>query len=176
MPLAKSLTKVSKKIAGSSATLHAKGRKFKQLSRATEREAKIRAKKQRHMEQKNHELLFYLHIQESIQNRQEETFTMEDMREIVTLWVCRDDEELKEIDRNRRPGRPLTSKQQLLKEKRAHDEHVFETGIRTPDLRDKDTVINVRNWNGNVGASTAWKFTTVHKNPLAVPQTETDMS
>lgn len=163
MPLAKSLTKVSKKIAGSSLTLHAKGRKFKQLGRATEREAKIRAKKQRHMDQKNHELLFYLHIQESIKDSPDETFSLNELREIVREWVCRDDEELAEIDKNRRPGRPLTGKQQLLKEKRKHDEHLFETGIRTPDIRDKDTVTYVKNWNGNAGASTAWKFTLVTK-------------
>lgn len=164
MPLAKSLNKVSKKIAGSSATLHAKGRKFKQLGRATEREAKIKAKKQRHMEQKNHELLFYLHIQESIKENPQETFDLHEIREIVRQWVIRDDEELAEIDKSRRPGRPLTSRQQLLKEKRKHDEHVFETGLRTPDLRDKDTVVNVKNWNGNAGASTAWKFTLITKN------------
>lgn len=41
MPVAKSLHKVSKKVAGSEKSVHPRGRKFKQLNKATLRQAKL---------------------------------------------------------------------------------------------------------------------------------------
>lgn len=41
MPVAKSLHKVAKKVAGSEKSVHPRGRKFKQLNKATLRQAKL---------------------------------------------------------------------------------------------------------------------------------------
>lgn len=174
MPLIKSLHKVSKKLSKQLAgSLHVKGRKFKQLNRATEREHKLQRKKLLHAEQKNHELLFYLHIQESInEQKDKETFTKDDMRQFVEEYITRNDEELAEIEKNRRPGRPLSSKQQLQLEKRKHDEHVFETGFNIPDISDKLTVERLRSWNGTSGSQSSWKFTMVTSKP---PSEDTEM-
>lgn len=167
MPLVKSLHKVTKKLAKQSAgSLHVKGRKFKQLNRAHERENKLKVRKLQHMEQKNHELLFYVHIQDRInEDSEKETFTVEDMRNFVEEYVSRDDVELEQMETDRRPGRPLTSRQQLLQEKRKQDEHIFETGFRLPDVSDKLTVERLRKWNGTSGAVSAWKFTIITKTP-----------
>lgn len=167
MPLIKSLHKVSKKLSKQLAgSLHVKGRKFKQLNRATERENKLQRKKLQYAEQKNHELLFYLHIQEKINEHQDkETFTQGDMREFVKEYIGRNDEELAQAERERRPGRPLSSKQQLQIEKRKHDQHVFETGFNLPDISDKQTVERLRGWNGTSGSLSSWKFTMVTSKP-----------
>lgn len=163
----KSLHKVSKKLSKQlSGSLHVKGRKFKQLNRATERENRLQKKRLQYAEQKNHELLVYLHIQEKInENKDKEVFTPEDMRKFVSEYVCRNDEELAQTEKDRRPGRPLSSKQQLQIEKRKHDEHVFETGFRIPDISDKLTVDRLRGWNGTSGSVSSWKFTMITKAP-----------
>lgn len=167
MPLAKSLHKVTKKLSKQSAgALHVKGRKFKQLNRATEREHKLHLKKTRFAEQKNHELLFYLHIQESINERSGvETLTVDDMRQIIQAYIDRNDEDLERMNSERRPGRPMTNKHQIMLEKKKYDEHIFETGFKIPDLRDRETADRLRNWNGTSGSASSWKWTFVTKNP-----------
>lgn len=161
----KSLHKVSKKLSKQlSGSLHVKGRKFKQLNRATEREHKLQKKRLQYAEQKNHELLIYLHIQEKInEDKNKVVFTPEDMREFISEYISRNDEELAQIEKDRRPGRPLSSKQQLQLEKRKHDEHVFETGFRIPDVSDKLTVERLRGWNGTSGSLSSWKYIMITK-------------
>lgn len=152
-----------------------KGRKFKQLNRATERDTKLKLQKLRFNEQKNHELLFYLHIQESIQEQPKETeFNVEDMRQIVASYIARDDEELAEWESERRPGRPMTNKHQIRLEKRKHDMHIFDTGFKIPDLRDPKTATRVRNWNGTSGAVSGWKWTLVTKEDAKDAETNED--
>lgn len=174
MPFIKSLRKVSKKLSKQLAgSLHVKGRKFKQLNRATERENKLNLRKLKFAEQKNHELLFYLHFQEKINELPEaKTFSLDEVREFINEYICRNDEDIAEIEKQRRPGRPLTSKHQLQLEKRKHDEHVFATGWKAPDLSDEVTVTRLRNWNGTSGSVNGWEFTFVTKEPT---QTESTM-
>lgn len=169
----KSLHKVSKKLSKQlSGSLHVKGRKFKQLNRATEREHKLQKKRLQYAEQKNHELLIYLHIQEKInEDKNKVVFTPEDMREFISEYISRNDEELAQIEKDRRPGRPLSSKQQLQLEKRKHDEHVFETGFRIPDVSDKLTVERLRGWNGTSGSLSSWKYIMITKEG---PKEDTD--
>lgn len=179
MPLTKSLHKVNKKLAKQSAgALHVKGRKFKQLNRATERENKLKLKKLRYAEQKNHELLFYLHIQESINEIPDQTtFSIEESRQLIDAYLHRNDDELAQMESERRKGRPMTNKHQIMLEKKKHDFHIFETGLRTPDLLDAQTVRRVREWNGTSGAVSAWKFTlvTAGDSTLAEDHTTSDM-
>lgn len=58
MPLAHNLSKVTKNLSKSksSGSMHIKGRKFKQLNRATLRDKKITTKKLKSLEQKENEL------------------------------------------------------------------------------------------------------------------------
>lgn len=167
MPLIKSLSKVNKKLSKQSAgALHVKGRKFKQLNRATEREIRLKAKKLQYAEQKNHELLFYLYIQETISEEKDKTsFTHDEMRQLVDTYIRRNDEEIARMDAERRPGRPMTNKHQIQVEKRKHDQHIFETGFKIPDLTDVLTTERVKTWNGTSGATSAWKFTLIAKKP-----------
>lgn len=171
MPLIKSLSKVLKKLAKqSSGSLHVKGRKFKQLNRATEREYKIKARKAQFAEQKNHELLFYLHLQETIAEEPEKShYDVEEMREILNEYICRNDEEIEQMEKERRPGRPMTNRHQIMIEKRKHDQHLFVTGFRMPDLSDDETTRRLRNWNGTSGSVSAWQFTLITEKPQANP-------
>ncbi|WPK26802.1 hypothetical protein PUMCH_004163 [Australozyma saopauloensis] len=181
MPISKSLHKVSKKLSKqSSGSLHVKGRKFKQLNRATERDIKLKLKKHRFAEQKNHELLYYLFVQEYINEIPDKSsFTIDDMRHIIETYINRNDEELEEFEKERRPGRPMTNKHQIKVEKKKHDEHLFQTGYRIPDLTDVLTVTRLRNWNGTSGSASSWKWKLVSKSDATdatTAENDTEMS
>ena len=56
MPLAHNLNKVTKNISKSTGSLHIKGRKFKQLNRATLRDKSFNKRKSQSLERKSNEL------------------------------------------------------------------------------------------------------------------------
>lgn len=159
MPVVHSLNKVQKTIQKSKGAMHPKGRKFKQLNRATLREHKINEKKMQHVEKKEFELMRVKFFQEAINNRdKQETFSLEDMKLFIEAFLSRDDKELDRLKAERRKGRPPTNRQLLLENKKKHEEHVYDSGYLVPDLSDKRTVELLRNWNGTTGGSSIFKF------------------
>jgi translation machinery-associated protein 16 len=58
MPLAKNLQKVQKKVASGSGTVHPKGRKFKQLTRASLRTEKLAKHKAKRTNTKEHQRMY----------------------------------------------------------------------------------------------------------------------
>ncbi|KAK6461415.1 translation machinery-associated protein 16 [Scheffersomyces coipomensis] len=180
MPLAHNLNKVKKIASKSSASMHVKGRKFKQLNRATLRDKKITEKKQKSLEQKTNELsiLFFLQkiINEDKDFKDVEVFSFTEMKSFIGLFVSRFDDELNELREERRPGRPQTSRQQNLEEKVKHESHIFDTGYYGPDLSDKETVKRLRLWNGTSGATTGMKFVRISKDMTELPTKELEMS
>ena len=168
MPVAHSLNKVSKNIK-QKGKLHVKGRKFKQLNRATLRDQKLAGRKVKSQELRDKELLSIKFIQEAVRNRPDQlTFNLEEMKLFLESYLARDDEELTELREARRPGRPLKARQQLLEEKTKHEAQLYETGIRIPDLLDKETVEKLRLWTGSSGGTTAMKFVHVAKNTISI--------
>lgn len=161
MPIAHSLKKVSKNVGKSQGTMHIKGRKFKQLNRATLREKKLTDRKARTATQKENDMALYYFLQLVINEemfKEYETFPFDKFKGLVEMHVMRHDDDLEEFRAQRRPGRPMTSKHQILEEKAKHDAHLWETGIKVPNLMDKDTVHALRNWNGTTGGATVFKM------------------
>lgn len=161
MPIAHNLKKVAKNVAKSLAAIHVKGRKFKQLNRATQRDEKITAKKAKALQQRTNNQALYYFLQQLINDDEDfakmETFSLSQLKKMIEMHVSRHDDELEELRLQRRPGRPMTSKHQILEEKVKHDRHLWDTGIKAPDLTDKDTVANLRKWNGTLGGLTVMK-------------------
>ncbi|KAL7666856.1 Translation machinery-associated protein 16 [[Candida] zeylanoides] len=170
MPVSHSLSKVSKSISKSKGHLHIKGRKFKQLNRATLRDNKLNTRKQKSQDLRDKELLSVKFIQEAVRNRPEkEVFTLDDMKSFLEGYVSRFDEELVELREARRPGRPATSRQQILEEMVKHEQGIYETGFKCPDLTDKPTVDRLRLWTGSSGGTTVMKFVFVNKDMIDLP-------
>ena len=69
MPLAHNLNKVTKNISKSTGSLHIKGRKFKQLNRATLRDKKLQQRKSQSLERKSNELSIVFFIQSLLQEK-----------------------------------------------------------------------------------------------------------
>lgn len=173
MPLAHNLNKVTKNVAKSTAAMHIKGRKFKQLNRATLRDQRITTKKQKSLEQKENELAFLFFVQKLINDDEDfktyKTFTLKDIQAFIELFVSRYDDELKQLKKDRRPGRPQTTRQLNLEEVVKHENQVYDTGYRAPDLTTRETVEFLRLWNGTTGGTTVMKFVYVSRTTTELP-------
>ncbi|CAK7892596.1 hypothetical protein CAAN1_01S10792 [[Candida] anglica] len=177
MPIAHSLNKVSKSISKSKGSLHIKGRKFKQLNRATLRDQKLNDRKLKAKDIRDKGLLSVKFLQEAIRNRPErDVFTLDDMKLFIEGYISRYDEELETLRHDRRPGRPATSRQQILEEKVKHERQIYETGFKIPDLSNKDTVEKLRLWTGSSGGTTVMKFVHISKDMTVLPTAEVEMS
>lgn len=176
MPLAHSLSKVTKNVSKSKAAIHVKGRKFKQLNRATLREKKLQLKKLESLERKSNELSIVFFIQNILKDdSQKSEYSLDEMKSIIEKFIHQNDDELERLKSERRKGRPPTNRQNLLEEKLKHDLDVFKTGYKIPDLSDKLTVERCRDWNGTTGATTNMKFIRISKDMTEFQTEEVDM-
>lgn len=177
MPLAHNLLKVSKSVSKSKGSIHVKGRNFKRLNRASLRHEKLTNRKQKHLEQKQNELMVVKYLQEEVkQVPEKEVFGLDDMKAYLENFISRFDGELEELRAARRPGRPASSRQQILEEKVKYDQGIYATGYKIPDISDKLTVNRLREWNGTIGGVTAFKFVYVSKDMEQLPIKEQEMS
>ncbi|CUM45325.1 uncharacterized protein AC631_00440 [Debaryomyces fabryi] len=173
MPLAHNLNKVTKNLSKSTGQMHVKGRKFKQLNRATLRDQKITAKKLKHQEQKDRELASVQFMKDSVNDHaDQEVFLLEQMKAFIEEYIGRHDEELKELKEQRRPGRPATSRQLQLEVVIENEKQVYATGFKIPDLSNKETVERLKLWNGTSGGTTVMKFIHVSKDMNELPVKE----
>lgn len=177
MPVSKNLRKVTNNISKSSAALHVRGRNFQKLNRATLRDRKLNNKKSNHIEQKENELMIVKYIQEEVnQVPEKEVFGLDEMKAYIENFVCRFDKELDQLRQQRRPGRPQSSRQQILEEKVKHDKNLFRTGQKIPAINDRESVKKLRTWDGSIGGSTAFKYIHVSKDMQQLPIKEEDMN
>lgn len=173
MPLAHNLNKVTKNLSKSTGQMHVKGRKFKQLNRATLRDQKITAKKLKHQEQKDRELAGVQFMKDRVNDHpDQEVFLLEQMKSFIEEYIGRNDEELKGLKEQRRPGRPATSRQLQLEVVIEDEKQVYATGFKIPDLSNKETVERLKLWNGTSGGTTVMKFIHVSKDMKALPVKE----
>lgn len=78
-------------------------------------------------------------------------------------WVHRHDKELSEIKSQRRPGRPASTKEDLLLRKITQEMEEFQTGFYVPDLQDWANIEWLQRWNGSVGALAQIRFIRISK-------------
>ncbi|KAI5957985.1 TMA16 [Candida theae] len=178
MPLAHNLNKVSKNLSKSTGSMHIKGRKFKQLNRATVRDKKLKLQKVESIERKSNELLIVSFFQEQIVNDDQvdkSSYTLSEIQALIQQFIDQDRQQLDEAKSEHRKGRPISNKQKLLTEKVKHEEHLFATGYKVPDLSHEETVTRLRNWNGTTGATTGFKFINISKDMKQFPTAEVEM-
>lgn len=194
MPLAHNLNKVTKNISKSTGSLHIKGRKFKQLNRATLRDKKLQQRKSQSLERKSNELsIVFLSLlqekntandggdedEEEGENFKEfsnkKQFTLDEMKQIIEKFIHQNDDELQRLQSERRKGRPPTNRQTILEEKLKYDLEIYKTGFKIPDLTDQLTVERIKEWNGTTGATTTMKFIRVSKDMTELPTTTNEI-
>lgn len=167
MPLSKSVSKIHKNIrTKQNATkkkvmIHPNGRKFKQLNRATLREAKIEQKKREFNERRSNELARVKFLQDVINSdsfKAQPFFSNLEMITFIQSFVDRDDEEIEQLKAKRKSNRPTSNRQMLLENKKALEMEEFRKGFQTPDLTIGDNVTFLRNWNGSFGSMSTLKL------------------
>ncbi|KAL7274914.1 translation machinery-associated protein 16 [Rhizina undulata] len=166
MPIA--LAKVTKKIkAKKGGKLDAlSGRDSKRVNRAALREEKLRKVGSLRAKTRETELVrvgyFKVCTKDAI-----EPFSVEKTQQLIAKWVHRDDEELAEFQSKRRPGRPATNKEDLLKMKIDKEIEEFRTGYYVPDLQDWANVERLKRWDGSVGGLAQITFTRITRDDLS---------
>ncbi|MCJ1392974.1 hypothetical protein MMC18_005846 [Xylographa bjoerkii] len=63
-------------------------------------------------------------------------------------YLERDDEEMARLEDDRRPGRPRSSREDLLKQRMAMDEREYDGGFWMPDMMETTNLKILREWNG----------------------------
>lgn len=175
MPLAHNLNKVSKNVLLSNGQLHMKGRKYKQLQRATLRHQKLIHKKVITNERKEKQLSLTLFIRDKILNEDKKSYTLDEMKSIVKDYVHRYSGEIEKLQKERRSGRPKSSRQQKLETLQESEEQSFLSGYIVPDLSDEANVLRLRAWNGTTGGVTSIRHVKICKQLTNIPGEDYNM-
>jgi len=79
-------------------------------------------------------------------------------------YVQRDYEEVSKLEAERRPGRPRSTREDLLKQRIAKEEREYEGGFWIPDMSDTVKLELLRNWNGEWTSLNTLKYVRLTKN------------
>lgn len=73
-------------------------------------------------------------------------------------YIARDAEEIKQLESERRKGRPPSKREEALKQRVQTEDREFATGLWMPDLSDQYAMTAMKNWNGHWSGLSAIKF------------------
>ncbi|KAF8461139.1 translation machinery-associated protein 16 [Kalaharituber pfeilii] len=161
----KALPKVSKQIKekqdGKNGYVHPGSRDHRRLNWATHREDRIRKVHSEKRRIRNAKLSRVYFFQDYLKERQLPVLTEAQIKELIHSYVHRDDEERERLLKERRPGRPPSSKEDQLKMRFEKEDDEFRTGFWMPDLSDPDNVQKFVAWDGTHGSLPLVKFTRI---------------
>ncbi|ESZ96806.1 hypothetical protein SBOR_2807 [Sclerotinia borealis F-4128] len=144
--LKKTSKQISKKRGGEVTSLHENSRDSRMLRRAGGRDDKLdkmAAERKRH----NRPILDRAHyFQEAVKNNGVKPLELDAIHSLISIFVHQNDEEMTAIKKERRPGRPASTREDLLRIKIAGDEKEYENGFYLPDLTDSDNVMALALW------------------------------
>lgn len=149
MPIARSLAKVHKRKADSN--LHPRGRKIKQLTRATLREQRVEKHRQTRQPAQQRRINRLQFIKTFVEKLNGRDIDLEVMHAVIQAYVDRLDQDIEELERQRRPGRPKPSKLDSLLNQKEIDGHEYEVGFELPNLLSPETLRAVLSWQGSLG-------------------------
>ncbi|KAI1843020.1 hypothetical protein JX266_010873 [Neoarthrinium moseri] len=134
--------------------IHQYSRDSKRLHRAQARDdklGKIAAARNR-TNQPYIERASYFH--EALRQNDGKPLQFDVVQELVKGFVHQYDEELNEMKKARRPGRPASAKEDLLRVKITNLEKEFQNGFLTPELTVEEDALKFEKWEGS------WAFLT----------------
>ena len=82
---------------------------------------------------------------------------------ILFSYLNGDNEELKILQADRRPGRPSTAKEDLLKQRMEMEEREYNAGYWVPDMEAESNLAALREWSGEWENLNSLKFIRVTK-------------
>ncbi|KAI9052415.1 hypothetical protein LZ554_003761 [Drepanopeziza brunnea f. sp. 'monogermtubi'] len=165
----KSLEKTRKKISkkkGNITALHENSRDVQRLKRAEMRDDKLakvasgRKKNDRPLIQRA------AYFQEAIRANDGKPLELDTIKNLIQAFVHSYDEEFNQLKKERRPGRPASTREDLLRIKIAADEKEYEGGFYMPDLTDENNVTFLDRWEGSWSYLSTLKWVRVSSSGL----------
>ena len=96
-------------------------------------------------------------------------FTAKDVHSLIEELLQQAKEEVTALKAERRPGRPPSNREQMLKWRHEASELEFAAGLWVPDMRDAGNVDLLRNWNQEWVSLGTMKFVRVAKDGTVKP-------
>ncbi|KAL8735563.1 MAG: hypothetical protein Q9166_000731 [cf. Caloplaca sp. 2 TL-2023] len=161
----KDLVKVQKKIhkrKGALTSLHENSRDVKKLRRAGARSDKLEklsAARRKALQPYLQRISFF----QSAAREASEPFTTDSMQALVEIYLGRDSSELTVLQSERRPGRPTSTKEDMLKQRIQAEANEYSSGYWIPDMEDGETIDKLQNWNEQWTSLGTLKFVRIAK-------------
>ncbi|MCJ1297342.1 hypothetical protein MMC08_000128 [Hypocenomyce scalaris] len=163
--LAKVHKKISKKTKGNISSLHENSRDSQRLRRAGARDDKLaRLSKARSKANQPHmqRVAFF----QGAAKAAEGPIDVEKIQMLIQRHLQRDAEELAKLKRERRSGRPSSTREDLLGQRMAVEEREYDTGFWIPDMEDEENLKLLRNWTGEWTSLNTLKYVRLARNGL----------
>ncbi|KAG9251220.1 translation machinery-associated protein 16 [Emericellopsis atlantica] len=167
--LHKTRKQIAKKRNGIPTALHEKSRDSMRLHKATIRDQRL---EKLHSARSKRELPILdraVYFQESAREVEGGVLDMETVQRLIETFIHQYEEEYNTIKKERRPGRPASSKEDLLKIKIAALKEEHEKGFHIPDVMSAESARKLDEWEGNWTSLTDVPWIKVTTNCLARP-------
>ncbi|PGH16578.1 hypothetical protein AJ79_01684 [Helicocarpus griseus UAMH5409] len=161
----RNLNKVQKQISkkrGKVDALHENSRDSKRLRRAGVREDKLTRAAAVTMRGRQIFIDRVQFFQENIADPPVR-FSDEDVVQLITRFIARNQPELDELHKERRPGRPPVKREEVLREKMDAENKEFESGFWLPDMTDEENLRKLAAWNGEWSSMSTLRFVRVSR-------------
>ncbi|KAH6677433.1 translation machinery-associated protein 16 [Halenospora varia] len=168
----KSLEKTRKKIAkkkGNITALHENSRDSQRLRRAQMRDDKLIRVASARRKGDQPLIVRAAYFRDIVKENDGKPLELEAIQSHITAFVGQHDEEFSTLKKERRPGRPASTREDLLRIKIAADEKEYETGFYLPDLTDADNIVFLERWDGAWSYLSTLKWVRITKSGLVQP-------
>ncbi|KAK3179995.1 translation machinery-associated protein 16 [Lecanicillium sp. MT-2017a] len=147
--LEKTRKSISKKRGGEVNALHEKSRDSRRLHKANARDirleklAAVRGKKEQPIVDR---VAFF---QQALKDKEVTVLELSAVQELISTYVHQYDEEYHDAKKARRPGRPPSAREDLLKAKISALEREYKQGFLVPDVMSTENGTKVVKWEGS---------------------------
>ncbi|KAF9731486.1 hypothetical protein PMIN06_000407 [Paraphaeosphaeria minitans] len=159
------MSKVQKHITkkkGKNVALHENSRDTRRLQSAAQRDDKInRLSSVR--EKQNRPYLLRIKSFQSYTMEHASPLSTPEVQAMIDDFLGRDDEELATLKSERRPGRPPSTRETLLRQNQAVEQGEYASGFWVPDLEDAENLKQLKKWNGEWSGLPTLKFSRISK-------------
>jgi len=145
--LAKVQKHVAKKKGRKINSLHENSRDARRLRRASSRDDRVARMSNVREKANRHWLERVAFFQDNLPETLHPLET-ERIQELIQTYLDRDEGELAEMKAERRPGRPMSTRQTVLEQQRDVERKEFESGFWMPNLQDGETLVKLDGWKG----------------------------
>lgn len=160
-----------KKIKGKKEQAHPNSRKSHQIQRAALRDERITAqaiaKQKDQMKWINRYGFFKVIATTDGRVDPGRLYTESEVKSLIETYIDRNASELQTLVEERRPGRPKSSRQDLLERTRELEWSEYGSGFKVPVMDDFLNLEELRNWRGDVGGLQKITFRLVVRNQEA---------